>query len=46
MRVSAEKLKEDLVELLDEVLKTDIPIEIERKGHILKRKYAWSEVTN
>jgi predicted pyridoxine 5'-phosphate oxidase superfamily flavin-nucleotide-binding protein len=36
MRLSAEKLKEDLVDVLDEVLETGIPVEIERKGHILK----------
>jgi hypothetical protein len=36
MRLSAEKLKEDLGHVLDEVLETGIPVEIERKGHILK----------
>ncbi|MCX6580847.1 MAG: type II toxin-antitoxin system Phd/YefM family antitoxin [Candidatus Aminicenantes bacterium] len=36
MRLSTEKLKEDLGQVLDEVLETGIPVEIERKGHILK----------
>lgn len=36
MRLSVEKLKEDLSHILDEVLETGIPVEIERKGHILK----------
>lgn len=36
MRLSTEKLKADLGHVLDEVMETGIPIEIERKGHILK----------
>jgi hypothetical protein len=36
MRLSAEKLNEDLGHILDEVLETGIPVEIERKGHIFK----------
>ncbi|HLP59589.1 MAG TPA: hypothetical protein VK186_12195 [Candidatus Deferrimicrobium sp.] len=36
MRLSTEKLKEDLVDVLDEVLETGVPVEIERRGHILK----------
>jgi len=36
MRLSTEKLKEDLGHVLDEILETGIPVEIERNGHILK----------
>ncbi len=36
MRLSTARLKENLGHILDEVLETGIPVEIERKGHILK----------
>ena len=36
MRLSSEKLNEDLGHVLDEVLERGTPVEIERKGHIFK----------
>jgi prevent-host-death family protein len=36
MKVTATKLRQNLYNLLDEVLKTGRPIEIERKGKVLK----------
>ena len=36
MKVSATKLRQNLYRILDEVLEKGIPIEIERKGEILK----------
>ncbi len=36
MRVSATKLRQKLYNILDEVLAKGIPVEIERKGEILK----------
>lgn len=36
MKISATKLRLNLYNLLDQVLKTGIPIEIERHGRILK----------
>ncbi|MGE5344031.1 MAG: type II toxin-antitoxin system Phd/YefM family antitoxin [Candidatus Omnitrophota bacterium] len=36
MRLSAAKLKEELFNVLDEVLEKGTPVEIERKGRILK----------
>jgi hypothetical protein len=36
MRLSATKLRQNLYSILDEVLEKGIPIEIERKGEILK----------
>ena len=35
MRISASKLRSDIYRLLDEVLETDQPLEIERKGKVL-----------
>ena len=36
MRVSASKLRENLYSILDEVLESGVPIEVERKGKLLK----------
>lgn len=36
MRLSATKLKQNLFQVLDAVLSNGRPVEIERKGHILK----------
>ncbi len=36
MRVSATKLRENIYSILDESLKTGVPVEVVRKGKILK----------
>lgn len=36
MAISASQLRQDVYRLLDEVLRTGEPLEIERKGHILR----------
>lgn len=36
MRLSADKLREDLFQILDTVLSDGIMVEVERKGHIIK----------
>ena len=36
MRVTASKLRADVYNILDEALKTGIPVEVVRKGQILK----------
>jgi hypothetical protein len=36
MRVTASKLREDVYRILDQVLATGVPVEIERKGRLLK----------
>jgi hypothetical protein len=36
MSISATKLRQNLYNILDKVIDTGIPAEIERKGHILK----------
>ncbi len=36
MRLSAAKLKQNLYQILDSVLSNGIPVEVERKGYILK----------
>lgn len=35
-RLTASKLRQDIYRILDQVLKTGVPVEIERKGKILK----------
>lgn len=36
MRVTATKLRQNLYHILDEILANGIPVEIERKGEVLK----------
>ena len=36
MRLTASKLRERIYEILDEILETGTPVEIERKGRILR----------
>ncbi|RMF87709.1 MAG: type II toxin-antitoxin system Phd/YefM family antitoxin [Nitrospirae bacterium] len=36
MAVTASKLRADIYRLLDQVVETGIPLEIERKGHLLR----------
>jgi antitoxin (DNA-binding transcriptional repressor) of toxin-antitoxin stability system len=36
MTVSATKLRENIYQILDEVLETGVPVEVERKGKILR----------
>jgi hypothetical protein len=36
MRVTASKLRSDIYNILDETLKTGVPVEVMRKGRILK----------
>lgn len=36
MRVTASKLRADIYNILDETLKTGIPVEVVRKGRVLK----------
>ena len=36
MKVTATKLRQDIYRLLDQVLETGIPLEIERKGQLLR----------
>jgi hypothetical protein len=36
MKVTASKLRENIYNILDQALETGVPIEVERKGRILK----------
>jgi antitoxin (DNA-binding transcriptional repressor) of toxin-antitoxin stability system len=36
MKMTASKLRQDIYRVLDQVLETGVPVEIERKGRILK----------
>lgn len=36
MRLSASRLRQDIYRILDEVLETGVPVEIERRGKVLK----------
>jgi antitoxin (DNA-binding transcriptional repressor) of toxin-antitoxin stability system len=36
MRVTASKLRENVYRILDQVLETGVPVEIERRGRVLK----------
>jgi hypothetical protein len=36
MRLTASRLRQDIYRILDEVLKTGVPVEIERRGKVLK----------
>lgn len=36
MRLTASSLRQDIYRILDEVLETGIPVEIERKGRVLR----------
>lgn len=36
MKVTASKLRENIYNILDQALETGIPVEVERKGRILK----------
>lgn len=36
MRLTASKLRADIFRILDQVLETGVPVEIERKGRVLK----------
>ncbi len=36
MAITASKLRQDVYRILDEVLDTGTPVEIERRGHILR----------
>jgi hypothetical protein len=36
MKVSASKLREDIYNILDKALETGVPVEVERKGLVLK----------
>ncbi len=36
MRISASKLRENIYSILDEVLESGVPIEVERKGKVLR----------
>jgi antitoxin (DNA-binding transcriptional repressor) of toxin-antitoxin stability system len=36
MRVKASKLRENIYRILDQVLETGVPVEIERRGKVLK----------
>ncbi len=36
MRVTASKLRADIYNILDETLKTGVPVEVVRKGRVLK----------
>jgi hypothetical protein len=36
MRVTASRLRENIYKILDEVLDTGVPVEIERKGRLLR----------
>lgn len=35
MPISASKLRSDIYRILDEVVRTGVPVQIEREGHIL-----------
>ena len=43
MRLTASKLRESIYEILDEILETGTPVEIERKGRILSPSYGVHE---
>ncbi len=36
MRLTASRLRQDIYRILDEVLETGVPVEIERRGEVLK----------
>ncbi|HUG80823.1 MAG TPA: hypothetical protein VML01_04120 [Bryobacterales bacterium] len=36
MKVSASKLREDIYNILDDVLRTGVPVEVLRKGRVLR----------
>jgi hypothetical protein len=36
MAISASELRQNVYKLLDQVLETGVPLEIERKGHLLR----------
>lgn len=36
MRISASRLRENIYSILDQVAETDVPVEIERKGRVLR----------
>ena len=36
MRVTASKLRENVYRILDEVIETGVPVEIERRGRVVK----------
>ena len=36
MKVTASKLRQDIYRILDQILETGVPVEIERKGRVLK----------
>ena len=36
MRITASKLRENVYNILDEVIETGVPVEVERKGRILR----------
>jgi hypothetical protein len=36
MKITASKLRQDVYNILDQALKTGVPVEVERKGRILK----------
>ena len=36
MRIKASKLRENIYRILDQVLETGVPVEIERRGKVLK----------
>ena len=36
MSISATKLRQNLYSILDHIIESGIPVEIERKGHVLK----------
>jgi hypothetical protein len=36
MRLSASRLRQDIYRVLDQVLETGVPVEIERKGRVLR----------
>ena len=36
MRLTASRLRENIYEILDEILETGTPVEIERKGRVLR----------
>jgi len=36
MKITASKLRENIYNILDEALETGVPVEVERKGRVLK----------
>jgi hypothetical protein len=36
MKITASKLRENIYNILDQVLETGVPVEVERKGRVLK----------